>query len=96
MGIINNIKMYFKRAEFNKDFNANDTLMKYYGEEATINSILEIKKMSSKRFAETIERAKIACEKSGHKIEDHFANVGKMVCPRCKSRGRKGEVLRIR
>lgn len=32
-----------------------------------------------RRFAETIERAKIACEKSGHKIEDHFANVGKMV-----------------
>ncbi len=32
-----------------------------------------------RRFAETIERAKIACEKSGHKIEEHFANVGKMV-----------------
>ena len=32
-----------------------------------------------RRLAEAIEWAKIACEKSGHKIEDHFANVGKMV-----------------
>lgn len=32
-----------------------------------------------RRFEETIERAKIACEKSGNDVSDHFANVGKMV-----------------
>ena len=32
-----------------------------------------------RRFAEAIERAKTACAKSGHKIREHFADVGKMV-----------------
>lgn len=32
-----------------------------------------------RRFAETIERAKSACENSGNHIKDHFANIGKMV-----------------
>mgnify|MGYP004647879927 FL=1 len=32
-----------------------------------------------RRFEETIERAKTACLQSGNSIEDHFANVGKMV-----------------
>lgn len=32
-----------------------------------------------RRFSETIERAKIACEKSGNTVADHFADVGKMV-----------------
>lgn len=32
-----------------------------------------------RRFADAIERAKIACEKSGHKVADHFASAGKMV-----------------
>lgn len=32
-----------------------------------------------RRFAETIERAKIACENSGNTVSDHFADVGKMV-----------------
>ena len=32
-----------------------------------------------RRFSETIERAKIACEKSGNDVADHFADVGKMV-----------------
>ena len=74
MGIINNIKMYFKRAEFNKDFNANDTLMKYYGEEATINSILEIKKMSSKRFAETIDVSDQLLDKYKEKNDKDIQN----------------------
>jgi len=30
-------------------------------------------------FLNAITKAKIACEKSGHKISDHFADVGKMV-----------------
>lgn len=30
-----------------------------------------------RRFAEAIERAKIACEKSGHIVSEHFAGVGK-------------------
>lgn len=32
-----------------------------------------------RRFAETIDRAKKACEKSGNAVSDHFADVGKMV-----------------
>lgn len=32
-----------------------------------------------RRFAEAIERAKTACQNSGHDVADHFANVGKMV-----------------
>ena len=32
-----------------------------------------------RRFESVINRAKISCEKSGIKIGDHFANVGKMV-----------------
>lgn len=32
-----------------------------------------------RRFEETIERAKTACLQSENSIEDHFANVGKMV-----------------
>ena len=32
-----------------------------------------------RRFADAIERAKIACEKSGHSVSDHFAGAGKMV-----------------
>lgn len=32
-----------------------------------------------RRFADAIERAKIACEKSGYKVADHFAGAGKMV-----------------
>lgn len=32
-----------------------------------------------RRFGETIERAKTACLQSENSIEDHFANVGKMV-----------------
>ena len=32
-----------------------------------------------RRFFETIERAKAACANSGYDVEDHFADVGKMV-----------------
>jgi DNA-damage-inducible protein D len=32
-----------------------------------------------RRFAETIERAKIACKTSGYEISDHFADAGKMI-----------------
>jgi DNA-damage-inducible protein D len=34
-----------------------------------------------RRFAETIERAKIACKNSGYSVPDHFADAGKMVRP---------------
>lgn len=30
-----------------------------------------------RRFADAIERAKIACEKSGHSVSEHFAGAGK-------------------
>ena len=32
-----------------------------------------------RRFEETIERARQACETSGNNIEDHFSDIGKMV-----------------
>lgn len=32
-----------------------------------------------RRFSETIERAKLACKNSGYVVDDHFADVGKMV-----------------
>lgn len=32
-----------------------------------------------RRFFDTIERAKLACSNSGYVVEDHFADVGKMV-----------------
>lgn len=32
-----------------------------------------------RRFSDVIDRAKLACEKSGYSILDHFADVGKMV-----------------
>ncbi len=42
-----------------------------------LQKVLEYKQW--RRFEETINRAKIACEKSGYDSNDHFANVGKMV-----------------
>lgn len=32
-----------------------------------------------RRFSEAVERAKLACKNSGFAVEDHFADVGKMV-----------------
>ena len=32
-----------------------------------------------RRFNETIERVKVACEKSGNGIEEHFAEAGKTI-----------------
>lgn len=52
-----------------------------YGEEywlaRELQPILEYSQW--RRFAETVERAKLACKNSGFEIEDHFADVGKMV-----------------
>ena len=52
-----------------------------YGQEywlaRELQKVLEYKQW--RRFEETIERAKIACENSGAPAKDHFADVGKMV-----------------
>jgi DNA-damage-inducible protein D len=42
-----------------------------------LQEVLEYKQW--RRFNDTIERAKIACENSGNVVADHFAMVGKMV-----------------
>jgi DNA-damage-inducible protein D len=47
----------------------------WYGRE--LQKVLEYSQW--RRFNDTIERAKTACEKSGNDIEDHFAEVGKMI-----------------
>lgn len=52
-----------------------------YGQEfwyaRELQSVLEYSQW--RRFSDAIERAKTACEKSGHRMQDHFADVGKMV-----------------
>ena len=52
-----------------------------YGEEywlaRELQQVLEYAQW--RRFSDAIERAKLACENSGFVIEDHFADVGKMV-----------------
>lgn len=40
-------------------------------------SVLEYKQW--RRFSDAIERAKEACEASGNRISDHFADAGKMI-----------------
>lgn len=42
-----------------------------------LQPVLEYKQW--RRFEDAIERAKLACENSGFDIDDHFADVGKMV-----------------
>lgn len=52
-----------------------------YGEEywlaRELQSVLEYAQW--RRFSDAIERAKLACKNSGFAVEDHFADVGKMV-----------------
>lgn len=52
-----------------------------YGEEywlaRELQSVLEYAQW--RRFSDAIERAKLACKNSGFTVEDHFADVGKMV-----------------
>lgn len=42
-----------------------------------IQALLEYDRWEN--FSQVIEKAKIACQKSGHKLVDHFADVGKMI-----------------
>lgn len=52
-----------------------------YGEEywlaRELQTVLEYAQW--RRFSDAIERAKLACKNSGFAVEDHFADVGKMV-----------------
>lgn len=52
-----------------------------YGEEYWLARELQpvLEYTQWRRFADVIERAKLACRNSGYAPEDHFANVGKMV-----------------
>lgn len=48
----------------------------WYARELMI--LLEYKKWE--RFSNAIDNARMACEKSGYDINDHFPEVGKMIC----------------
>lgn len=52
-----------------------------YGEEYWLARELQpvLEYAQWRRFSETIERAKLACKNSGFVVDDHFADVGKMV-----------------
>ena len=52
-----------------------------YGEEYWLARELQpvLKYAQWRRFSDAIERAKLACKNSGFTVEDHFADVGKMV-----------------
>lgn len=52
-----------------------------YGEEYWLARELQLvlEYAQWRRFSDAIERAKLACKNSGFAVEDHFANVGKMV-----------------
>ena len=48
-----------------------------YWESRDLSEVLEYTQY--RNFEAVIEKAKLACYKSGHRIEDHFADVSKMV-----------------
>lgn len=52
-----------------------------YGEEYWLARELQpvLEYAQWRRFADAIERAKLACKNSGYEVDDHFADVGKMV-----------------
>lgn len=52
-----------------------------YGEEYWLSRELQpvLEYAQWRRFSDAIERAKLACKNSGFAVEDHFADVGKMV-----------------
>lgn len=52
-----------------------------YGEEYWLARELQpvLEYAQWRRFSDAIERAKLACKNSGFTVEDHFADVGKMV-----------------
>lgn len=52
-----------------------------YGEEYWLARELQqvLEYVQWRRFADAIDRAKLACKNSGFEVEDHFADIGKMV-----------------
>lgn len=74
MGIFERFTGFLKRNEFNKDFNVNDKLMKYYGEGNTIDSYLEINKLTKNKFKETLDFSDQILEKYKEKNNDDIQN----------------------
>ena len=72
---MNEIKEYTEKMF--EDIKYIDEYGNEYWSSRELMSLLEYSKW--KRFSNTIDNAKVACEKSGYNIEDHFPGAGKMV-----------------
>lgn len=70
MGFFDRFTGFLKRSTFSKDYNINDRLMSYYGEEATVDSYLEIEKLTENKFKETLDISDQILDKYKEKNND--------------------------
>lgn len=70
-----------ERVKYNEETFENIKHINEYGEEYWLARELQLvlEYVQWRRFSDAIERAKLACKNSGFEVEDHFADVGKMV-----------------